>query len=144
MIDIQNLAVHSSTKIQLLFYIASQVEWLKNNKPVKEENPDYNLKRNTETGVCRLEIDEVFPEDAARYSCRATNEAGKAETTCMLSVMGKSETQPSLVRDGNVSFYLTVFLCQLLKTIPSDFYSFVVSTTGTGIYFLQLFYFALC
>lgn len=102
--------------MQLLFYDASQVEWLKNNKPVKEENPDYNLKRNTETGVCRLEIDEVFPEDAARYSCRATNEAGKAETTCMLSVMGKSEVQQSWVCDCNfVYFYLTVFMCQLLK-----------------------------
>ncbi|XP_041477901.1 uncharacterized protein LOC121425834 isoform X6 [Lytechinus variegatus] len=67
------------------------VEWLKNNKPVNADNPDYNLKRNTETGTCRLEIDEVFPEDAARYTCRATNEAGKAETTSMLSVMGLDE-----------------------------------------------------
>ncbi|XP_063953801.1 titin-like isoform X4 [Lytechinus pictus] len=92
------------------------VEWLKNNKPVNADNPDYNLKRNTETGTCRLEIDEVFPEDAARYTCRATNEAGKAETTSMLSVMEDASPTPPWIQPLKLeSSYLEIPVGQPIK-----------------------------
>ncbi|TRY98349.1 hypothetical protein DNTS_007747 [Danionella cerebrum] len=35
---------------------------------------------------CTLTIDKVLPEDEGRYTCRAENAHGKAETSCMITV----------------------------------------------------------
>ncbi|KAJ8980936.1 hypothetical protein NQ317_000946 [Molorchus minor] len=54
-----------------------------------QNNPDYHTAY--ENGLCSLTIEETFAEDSARYTCRAANAAGEAETTALLSV---KETEP--------------------------------------------------
>jgi len=51
-----------------------------------ENNPDYVTSQ--ENGVCTLTIEETFTEDSAKFTCRAINSAGKAETSATLSVNG--------------------------------------------------------
>ncbi|GBL81915.1 Muscle M-line assembly protein unc-89, partial [Araneus ventricosus] len=49
-----------------------------------------------EKGVCKLTIEETFSEDTARFTCRATNPGGIAETQCQL-VVKESRTANELV-----------------------------------------------
>ncbi|KAG8223452.1 hypothetical protein J437_LFUL001944, partial [Ladona fulva] len=49
-----------------------------------ESNPDYHT--SYKEGICALSIEETFAEDSARFTCKATNSAGTAETSAMLSV----------------------------------------------------------
>lgn len=39
--------------------------------------------------LATLKINEVFPEDAGEYVCKATNSLGTKETSCKLTVKGK-------------------------------------------------------
>ncbi|CAH1395285.1 unnamed protein product [Nezara viridula] len=43
-------------------------------------------------GVCRLDIPRTYHHDAGRYTCRATNSFGTAETSGTLSVTGEERT----------------------------------------------------
>ncbi|XP_066905382.1 uncharacterized protein [Halyomorpha halys] len=43
-------------------------------------------------GVCRLDIPRTYQHDAGRYTCRATNSFGTAETSGTLSVTGEERT----------------------------------------------------
>ncbi len=38
-----------------------------------------------------LTINDVMPEDSVEFKCVATNEAGKVETSCHLTVQGRPE-----------------------------------------------------
>ncbi|XP_071443400.1 titin isoform X2 [Hetaerina americana] len=58
-----------------------------------QSNPDYHTKY-TE-GVCSLTIEETFAEDSAKFTCKATNVAGTAETSAMLNVK-EAEMQDQL------------------------------------------------
>lgn len=49
-------------------------------------NPDYLTDYNQ--GICTLTIEETFTEDSAKFTCKATNEAGSAETEATLTVKG--------------------------------------------------------
>ncbi|GIY10873.1 hypothetical protein CEXT_514601 [Caerostris extrusa] len=60
-----------------------QVQWFKDGILV-ENNPDYQTC--VEKGVCKLTIEETFSEDTAKFTCRATNPAGIAETQSHLVV----------------------------------------------------------
>lgn len=62
-----------------------EITWSKEGLSI-ENNPDYQTL--FDNGVCKLRIDEVFAEDSARFVCRATNAAGTAETSAVLSVIG--------------------------------------------------------
>lgn len=64
------------------------VTWYKDGMAI-ENNPDYRTV--FDRGLCTLTIEETFAEDSARYTCRATNAAGTAETSALLSV---KENQP--------------------------------------------------
>lgn len=63
-----------------------KVEWFKNQEPVVESPVVYTQQDNS--GTCNLIISEVFPEDAAEYSCVAKNKIGKAVSKCMLTIEG--------------------------------------------------------
>lgn len=42
-----------------------------------------------ENGIATLTIEETFADDSAKYSCKATTEAGEAETAATLQVKGE-------------------------------------------------------
>jgi len=65
-----------------------QIEWSKNGSIV-HSSKEISLKY--KAGVATLTIEEVFPEDAGEYICKATNSVGVASTKCKLQVSGKSK-----------------------------------------------------
>ncbi|GFR08100.1 twitchin, partial [Trichonephila clavata] len=65
-----------------------QVEWTKNGKAL-HSSKEISLKY--KTGVATLSIEEVYPEDAGEYVCKATNSIGEVSTKCKLQVQGKSK-----------------------------------------------------
>lgn len=67
-------------------YPTPDIEWFKDGISI-QNNPDYHTSFNS--GVCRLGIEETFSEDSARFTCKAVNIAGKAETHATLTVRGK-------------------------------------------------------
>lgn len=64
------------------------VTWHKDGISI-QNNPDYQT--TFDQGLCTLTIEETFTEDSARYTCKAINAAGTAETAATLSV---KETEP--------------------------------------------------
>nr|CAD7442105.1 unnamed protein product [Timema bartmani] len=65
-----------------------EVTWYKDGIFI-QNNPDYLT--TCHDGLCRLTIEETFAEDSARFTCKAVNAAGIAETNALLSV---KETEP--------------------------------------------------
>lgn len=63
-----------------------EVVWYKDGISILN-NPDYLTTYSQ--GVCTLTIEETFAEDSAKYTCRAFNIAGSAETSATLTVSGK-------------------------------------------------------
>ena len=63
------------------------ISWQKDGIPIIN-NPDYQTKYG-EDGLCTLTIEETFTEDSAKFSCKATNEAGSAESQAVLRVRGR-------------------------------------------------------
>ena len=62
-----------------------RITWYKDN--IVLDSPDYETQYLN--GLATLTIEETFSEDTARYSCRASNFAGHAETSAFLNVRGK-------------------------------------------------------
>lgn len=63
-----------------------RVNWFFNNQPVKETE-DVVIYQDNE-GVCKLAINEVFPEIEGLYTCEAMNAVGEAVCTTSLIVEG--------------------------------------------------------
>lgn len=59
------------------------VQWYKNETNI-DDSPDYAITYNN--GEAVVKFDEVVAEDAANYSCKATNRLGQASTTAKLEV----------------------------------------------------------
>lgn len=66
------------------------VTWYKDGISI-QNNPDYQT--TYEAGNCTLTIEETFAEDSAKYTCKAVNEVGSAETTGTLSVKEAEPTE---------------------------------------------------
>lgn len=63
-----------------------EIVWFKDGVSV-ENNPDYRT--TFDNGICRLTIEETFVDDSAVYVCCGTNSVGSAETSAVLTVIGK-------------------------------------------------------
>lgn len=63
------------------------VQWYKNDINI-DNSPDYVITFNN--GEAVLRFDEVFLEDKASYTCKATNQWGQSSTTTFLDVKRKS------------------------------------------------------
>ncbi|KAL0100113.1 hypothetical protein PUN28_019517 [Cardiocondyla obscurior] len=59
------------------------VQWYKNDVNI-DNSPDYAITFNN--GEAVLKFDELFLEDKARYTCKATNQWGQSSTTAFLDV----------------------------------------------------------
>ena len=66
---------------------APSILWYLNNALIK---PSRYFQMIYEDGVARLQINEVFPEDAGTYTCEATNPAGAVSCSARLTVAGES------------------------------------------------------
>lgn len=66
---------------------APAVTWYRNSVMI-QAGPDIKVYFDTTTGLCTLEIAEVFPEDAGEIVCRAVNPFGEAMTSANLLVQG--------------------------------------------------------
>lgn len=62
------------------------VQWYKNDTNI-DNSPDYVITFNN--GEAILKFDEVFLEDKASYTCKATNQWGQSSTTASLDVQRK-------------------------------------------------------
>ena len=58
--------------------------WLKDGVEIKSAN----YRRSVKDGHCTMTIDETFGDDTATYTCRATSQAGVADTQAKLKVRG--------------------------------------------------------
>lgn len=63
-----------------------RVNWYFNNQPVKEAD-DVFIYQDAE-GICKLTINEVFPEIEGVYTCEAVNAVGEAVCATSLIVEG--------------------------------------------------------
>ncbi|XP_048515729.1 titin isoform X3 [Athalia rosae] len=71
------------------------VQWFKNESNI-DNSPDYVITYNN--GEAVLKFEEVFVEDQATYTCKATNQVGQASTSASLCVKISSPTEvPSFV-----------------------------------------------
>ena len=61
------------------------VTWYKNGNQLTN-SPDYQIYYNN--GLCTLIIAEVFPEDAGKFTCNATTDAGTQTSVAYLKVDG--------------------------------------------------------
>ncbi|XP_058831726.1 uncharacterized protein LOC131690174 isoform X5 [Topomyia yanbarensis] len=61
------------------------VHWYKNDTCI-DTSPDYKISFDPASGVTVLRFEQVFLEDQARYTCRASNECGADETGAELAV----------------------------------------------------------
>lgn len=59
------------------------VVWLHNNKEIK---PSKDFQYTNEANIYKLQIAEIFPEDAGTYTCEAFNDAGESFSTCTIGV----------------------------------------------------------
>ena len=61
-----------------------QVSWLKDGKPISS-NEIMEVKY--KNGAASVTINEVFPEDGGRFTCKATNTKGSVETSSKVTVL---------------------------------------------------------
>lgn len=76
-----------SFECRLIGQPVPEIVWYKDGISILN-NPDYLT--TYVHGVCTLKIEETFAEDSAKYTCRAFNILGSAETSATLTVKGNS------------------------------------------------------
>lgn len=64
------------------------IKWYKDDHEIVPST-DFKVEYDEETGVCKLTIPEVFPDDAGVYACAAKNPFGESVTTANLVVQRK-------------------------------------------------------
>lgn len=62
--------------------------WLHNNKEIK---PSKDFQYTNEANIYKLEIAEIFPEDAGTYTCEAFNDVGESFSSCTILVLVPGE-----------------------------------------------------
>ena len=59
-----------------------QIDWFKDGREVARDRQRYA------DGLCQLVLDATCPDDTAKYTCRATTDAGTTDTSATLRVKG--------------------------------------------------------
>lgn len=68
-----------------------QVTWTKDGKPISSNEV---MEVKYKNGVASVIIDELFPEDSGKYTCKATNTKGSVETSSKISVVATAKKKP--------------------------------------------------
>jgi Immunoglobulin I-set domain len=73
------------------------VVWLHNNKEIK---PSKDFQYTSEANIYKLQIAEIFPEDAGTYTCEAFNDAGESFSSCTINVLvpGEDPKTPTFLK----------------------------------------------
>jgi len=61
-----------------------QVSWMKDGKPITSNEV---MEVKYKNGVASVTINEVFPEDAGKFTCKATNTKGSVETSSKVTIL---------------------------------------------------------
>lgn len=78
-----------------------QVTWTKDGKSISSSEI---MEVKYKNGVATILINEVFPEDAGRYTCRATNTKGSVETSSKVVILPmEKKTTNGIVANGTSS-----------------------------------------
>ncbi|NP_001343713.1 Muscle M-line assembly protein unc-89 [Caenorhabditis elegans] len=98
---------------------APDVEWFKDDKPVSEDG-NHEMKKNPETGVFTLVVKQAATTDAGKYTAKASNPAGTAESSAEAEVTQSLE-KPTFVRElvtTEVKINETATLSVTVKGVP--------------------------
>lgn len=83
-----DLSLKDGTKLELKVTVKGdpdpQVTWSKDGKPITSSEI---MEVKYKNGVASVTIGEVFPEDAGKYTCKATNTKGSVETSSKVTVI---------------------------------------------------------
>ena len=100
------------------------LEWLFNNKPLGESS---RFKKTHAFGMVILEIVGIRSSDEGKYTCVATNKAGRAESSFSLSYSSKDEkvsprftSQLQVESDSVQVRSLSVTLCRMYSTSETE------------------------
>ncbi len=74
-----------------------QVTWTKDGAALSSSEI---LEVKCKNGAASVTIKEVFPEDAGKYSCKATNTKGSVETSCKLAILPMIKGSKSSAANG--------------------------------------------
>lgn len=81
-------SIKDGTRLELKVQVKGdpdpQVTWLKDGKPISS-NEIMEVKY--KNGVASVNINEVFPEDGGKYTCKATNTKGSVETSSKVTII---------------------------------------------------------
>jgi len=77
-----------------------QVTWTKDGKVIASSDI---LEVKYKNGVASVIIEEVYPEDAGRYACKASNPKGSVETSSRVKIMPKSNGAGGAAKGGSKS-----------------------------------------
>jgi len=77
-----------------------QVIWSKDGKQIASNDI---MEVKYKNGVASVVIDEIYPEDAGRYACKATNPKGSVETSSRVKILPKSGAGKAATPSGGAS-----------------------------------------
>merc|ERR1711976_259629 len=82
------LSIKDGSRLELKVQVKGdpdpQVSWLKDGKPIAS-NEIMEVKY--KNGVASVTVNEVFPEDGGKFTCKATNTQGSVETSSMVTIL---------------------------------------------------------
>jgi len=82
------LSIKDGSRLELKVQVKGdpdpQVSWLKDGKPIAS-NEIMEVKY--KNGVASVTINEVFPEDGGKFTCKATNTKGSVETSSKVTIL---------------------------------------------------------
>jgi len=82
------LSIKDGSRLELKVQVKGdpdpQVSWLKDGKPISSSEI---MEVKYKNGVASVTINEVFPEDAGKFTCKATNTKGSVETSSKVTIL---------------------------------------------------------
>ena len=82
------LAIKDGSRMELKVQVKGdpdpQVSWMKDGKPITSNEV---MEVKYKNGVASVTINEVFPEDAGKFTCKATNTKGSVETSSKVTIL---------------------------------------------------------
>ena len=83
-----DLSLRDGTRLELKVTVKGdpdpQVTWTKDGKPIASSEI---MEVKYKNGAASVTVNEVFPEDGGKYTCRAHNTKGSVETSCRVTVL---------------------------------------------------------